>query len=113
MERLALVMTADLRAALAAAEAVSAFEPLGSGPGSSLPALAAAPVATPLEAPHLAHLAWLSAAWRRALMPACLFSHAMLASCSVTQGSVNDWKVDRRLCHGHDLVYTMAGMQHA
>ncbi len=48
---------ANLRAARAAAEAVSAAEPLGTGPASSWPALAAWPVATPVAAPHLAHRA--------------------------------------------------------
>ena len=75
---------AHLRAALAAAEAVSDLEVSESA--SWLPALAASPVATPAVAPHLAQRAWLSAACLLALIPACFFSHAMLASCSKT-----DW----------------------
>ena len=70
-----------LRAARAAAEAVSDLLLLGSPSSSPRPALAASPVATPLAAPHLTHRALLSAICRLALMPACRFSHAMLASC--------------------------------
>lgn len=71
----------DLRAALAAAAAVSDLLLLGSASPSGRPALAAWPVATPLAAPHFAQRAALSAICLRALMPACRFSQARLASC--------------------------------
>ena len=71
----------DLRAALAAAEALSDLDVRGSPSESARPALAECPVATLLAAPHLAQRARLSAACRFALMPAMRFSHAILASC--------------------------------